>query len=170
MLSSTFDPAQIEKARQVWAVSAHYDRKLIPQPFRRYSIRAAANLHATARDLARFAIAFCRPNPVLRKQTLAQMMQPQPGTAGSWGLGLTLFVAHGSGYVVGHDGGSSPATGAVLRINPATGNAVVVTVSGGRVPISRLRNDWMFWERARSVTAPRERSCTGGCGSLPGCS
>jgi CubicO group peptidase (beta-lactamase class C family) len=157
MVDSTFDPARIEEWRGAGLVAPDYDRRLTPQPFRRYAIRAAVNLHATPRDLARFAMAFCADGRDLRRETLAQMTSPQPGTSGSWGLGLTLFVPTRSGYVVGHDGGSVPATGAVLRIHPATGNALVLTLSGGRVPISRMGDDWTFWETGvLSAGAQRE--------------
>jgi hypothetical protein len=105
------------------------------------------SLYATPRDVGRFVQAFVRPNPVLGQETLKQMLQPQRGTAGSWGLGPTLFVANGAGgHVVGHDGGMPPASGTVMRVNPATGNGIVMTISGARVSVSRLAHDWVCWE------------------------
>jgi CubicO group peptidase (beta-lactamase class C family) len=124
-----------------------FDGDLQPRPHRRHTALAAVSLYATARDLSRFVLAFTAPNPVLRDDTLQRMMQPQPGTGGSWGLGQTLFARTGAGgYVVGHDGGSPPAWGAMVRVNPASGNGMVLLSSGGRGAVNRLGHDWLYWE------------------------
>ncbi len=128
-------------------LASSYDRDLIPRAHRRYTATAAASLYATPEDMARFVLAFTRENPVLRQETLKQMMLPQPGTAGTWGLGLTIYVANDAGgYVVGHDGGSLPAWGAMMRVNPATGNGFALMVSGGRGAVNQLGHDWVYWE------------------------
>lgn len=123
-----------------------YDSNVVPTPRRRHVALAAVALYATPRDLAQFARAFAG-NPVLSPDTLHQMLQPQPGTSGTWGLGQTLFAPNDAGsHVVGHDGGSPPAWGALVRVNPATGNAMIVTVSGGAGAINDLGHDWLYWE------------------------
>jgi hypothetical protein len=92
-------------------------------------------------------------NPVLRASTLREMLRPQPATAGTWGLGHEVFVANAAGgHVVGHSGGSPPAWGAMLRVNPATGNGMALLVSGGRGATNRLPHDWVWWETGH-VTA-----------------
>lgn len=97
--------------------------------------------------MGRFVLAFVGENPVLRQETLKQMLRPQPGTATTWGLGHTLFVPNDAGgYVVGHDGGALPAWGAMVRVNPATGNGMAVMVSGGRGAVNQLAHDWIYWE------------------------
>ncbi|HEX6098219.1 MAG TPA: serine hydrolase domain-containing protein [Thermoanaerobaculia bacterium] len=116
------------------------DLKVLPHP--RYPVHAGVSLCATPRDLARFAMAFSAENPVLTRATLRQMIGPQPMTSGTWGLGLALFAPN----VTGHDGGVRPAGGAVVRVNPTTGDALVLTVTGGSGAINRLGGDWIWWE------------------------
>jgi CubicO group peptidase (beta-lactamase class C family) len=136
MTTATFDPESKED------LSPAFDAGLRPQPHRRYTALAAVALHATARDLGKFVLAHTGDNPVLRPDTLKEMTTPQPATAGSWGLGLALFPSG----VVGHDGGTGPAWGAMVRVNPASGNGMALVSSGGRGAVNRLGHDWLYWE------------------------
>ena len=156
MTKASFDLEAIASEGRSQDLAASYDRELKVHPPRRYTATAAVSLYATARDVAQFARAYSRENPVLSQETLKQMMMPQPGTSGSWGLGQTLFVANDAGgHVVGHDGGTFPAWGATMRVNPATGNGIVLMVSGGRTPVSPLANDWVYWETGRVTFGAR---------------
>ncbi|HYI10171.1 MAG TPA: serine hydrolase domain-containing protein [Thermoanaerobaculia bacterium] len=124
-----------------------YDRKLVPQPHQRHAAPAGVALYATPRDLARFALAFTRDNAVLTRSTMQTMLQPQPATGGTWALGHTLYASDEAGNVVtGHSGGTLPAWGAMLRVNPASGNAMVLVASGGSGSLNRLPHDWVWWE------------------------
>jgi CubicO group peptidase (beta-lactamase class C family) len=150
MTRSSFDWEAIVAEGRAGDLATSFDRELNPHPPRRYTATAAVSLYATARDLAQFALAFNRENLVLRQETLKQMMMPQPGTSASWGLGHTLNVRNDAGgHVVGHDGGTYPAWGAVMRVNPATGNGIVMMVSGGQASVSRLGDDWVYWETGK---------------------
>jgi CubicO group peptidase (beta-lactamase class C family) len=147
MTSASFDLDAIESEGRTQDLATSYDHGLTPRPHRRQTATAATSLYATPKDLAQFVLAFTRENPVLRQEALKQMMTPQPGTAGSWGLGPTIYVADDAGdRVVGHDGGSPPAWGAMVRVNPATGNGFVLMVSGGRGAVNQLGHDWVYWE------------------------
>jgi len=100
--------------------------------------------------MAQFVLAYTRENPVLRQGTLKQMMTPQPGTSATWGLGQTLYVANDAGgHVVGHVGGAFPAMGAAVRVNPVTGNGMVLMASGGRGATNQLGHDWIYWETGK---------------------
>jgi CubicO group peptidase (beta-lactamase class C family) len=158
MSKSSFDlDAIIAEGRQQ-EVATSYDHQLQPQPQRRHTSKAGVGLFTTPLDLARFALAYTRENAVLKQETLKQMMIPQPGTAGTWGLGQTLFVANDTdGYVVGHDGGSPPAWGAMLRVNPATGNGFVLMISGGRGATNQLGHDWVYWETGKLTFEARRQ-------------
>jgi CubicO group peptidase (beta-lactamase class C family) len=127
-------------------LAPNFDARLAVQPRRRFAATGAVALYATARDLARFAAAFTGENPVLKSETVKQMLMPQPATGDSWGLGQTLFARTGGGYLAGHDGGSYPAWGAMLRVNPESGNAMILTVSGGSGAVNQLAHDWVYWE------------------------
>lgn len=147
MTKSSFDLDAIVAEGRLQEVATSYDSSLQSHPHRRYTVQAAVSLRTTLHDLAQFAVAYTRANPVLKAETLKQMMTPQPGTGGSWGLGQTLYPANDAGaYIVGHDGGAVPAAGASLRMNPATGNGVVLMVSGAR---GATVQDWMYWETGR---------------------
>jgi CubicO group peptidase (beta-lactamase class C family) len=109
-----------------------------------------ASLYATPQDMARFVQAYSRKNLVLKQETLKQMMQPQPGAHQDWGLGHTLYVANSANeYAVGHDGGNLPALGHTVRVNPATGNGIVLLVSGNLELASQLGDDWVYWETGK---------------------
>ena len=147
MTNASFDLDATAPEAHKQGLATSYDKDLISRPHRRYTATAATSLYATPRDLAQFVLAFTRENPVLKQETLKQMMTAQSGTAGTWGLGHTIYVANGAGgHVVGHDGGSLPAWGAMMRVNPATGNGFVLMVSGGQGAVNQLGHDWVYWE------------------------
>lgn len=147
MESSSFDLDALSADGRSQDLASSYDATLGVQPHRRYSVLAPVALRATALDLARLALALMGENRVLGGESLGLMMTPQPGTGGSWGLGLELSVPNGAdGRIVGHSGGTLPAWGAVVRVNPATGNGFVLTSSGGQGALNRLVHDWIYWE------------------------
>jgi CubicO group peptidase (beta-lactamase class C family) len=128
-------------------LAPNFDSWLRPQPLLKYTASSAVALYATAEDLGRFAAAFSGDNPVLKPETLRQMMTPQDNTAGTWGLGLHLFAENGTGgHIVGHDGGAYPAWGSMVRTNPMTGNGFSLMVSGSRGAVNQLGHDWVYWE------------------------
>jgi CubicO group peptidase (beta-lactamase class C family) len=158
MTKASFDLDALASGGRVPELAPDFDAGLNPQPRRRYTAPAAVALYATAADMAQFARAFAGENPVLRRETLKQMMTPQPGTAGTWGLGLTLYVDNDAGgYVVGHDGGAYPAWGAMVRTNPATGNGFVLMVSGSRGAVNQLGHDWVYWETGKVTFEARRQ-------------
>ena len=63
-----------------------------------------------------------------------------------WGLGETLYVPNGTGsYVIGHDGNNYPAINTTARIDPATGDGIVVLESGNGTLASEIGGEWVFW-------------------------
>lgn len=158
MRSSGFDLDAIVAEGRGADLATSYDHELRPAPHRRYAAKAGVSLYATPHDLARFARALVQDNPVLTPATLNQMVTPQAGTSGQWGLGHTLFARNGTGgYVVGHDGGTYPAWGAMVRVNPATRNGIVLLVSGGRGAVNQLGHDWVYWETGQHTDAGRRQ-------------
>jgi CubicO group peptidase (beta-lactamase class C family) len=158
MTKSSFDLDAITSEGRAQELAPNFDSGLKPQPRRRYTATAAVALYATAEDIAQFARAFNGENPVLKQETLKQMMMPQPGTAGTWGLGLNLFVENDAGgYVLGHDGGAYPAWGAMVRTNPANGNGFVLLVSGSQRAVNQLGHDWVYWETGKLTFEARRQ-------------
>ncbi|MGR3277330.1 serine hydrolase domain-containing protein [Acaryochloris marina NIES-2412] len=158
MTNSTFNWQALVNAGQAENLAASFDAKLDFTPPRHYTATAAASLYATPQDMARFVQAYTRQNPVLSRETLRQMMSPQPGARQDWGLGHTLYVANNAdGYVVGHDGGNLPALGHTVRINPETGDGIVLMISGNLNLASKLGDDWVYWETGRITANARLR-------------
>lgn len=150
MGESSFDWEAIAASGRRGELATSFDEDLQPSSHRRYTATAAASLYATPQDMARFVQAYSRKNLVLKQETLKQMMQPQPGAHQDWGLGHTLYVANDiDEYVVGHDGGNLPALGHTVRVNPATGNGIVLLISGNLELASQLGDDWVYWETGK---------------------
>jgi CubicO group peptidase (beta-lactamase class C family) len=156
MTKSSFDLDAIIAEGRAQDSATSFDRDLKPHPQRRYTAQAAVSLRATLRDLAQFVLAYTKANPVLKPETLKQMLTPQLGTGGTWSLGQALYVvSDAGGRVVGHSGGAYPASGAMVRVNPATGNGFVLTGSGGRGAVNQLVHDWVYWETGRITREAR---------------
>ena len=157
MTKSSYDLEALAAEGRAQDLAPGFDASLKVHPPRRYTAQAAVALRVTPRDLAQFVLAYTRENHVLKPETLKQMMTPQPGTAGTWGLGQTLYVANDAGgYVVGHSGAAFPAAGASVRVNPAIGNGFVLTASGGRGATNQLVHDWVYWETGQVTFEARQ--------------
>ena len=153
MNESSFDAESVAQN-----IAPDFDSSLKIHPRRHYAATGAVALYASATDAARFALAFTGENPVLKRETINQMLAPQNGTNGSWGLGQTLFIENGAGgFIAGHDGGAIPAWGAAMRFNPATGNGFVLLISGGSGATNRLSHDWIYWETGKMTAQGRRQ-------------
>ncbi|MGH7600868.1 MAG: serine hydrolase domain-containing protein, partial [bacterium] len=87
MTKSSFDLEVIVAEGRTHDLATSFDRDLKSHPHRRYTAQAAVSLRATPHDLAQFVLAYTGENPVLRQETLEQMMTPQPGDRGNLGFG-----------------------------------------------------------------------------------
>jgi len=121
----------------------------------RFTATAAASLYTSAADMARF-IAAHRPGPngepagrgVLRPETLAAMRKPAARQYGAevWGLGVVLYAPNNRGdFIVGHDGGNDPAINTTARLDPATGDGIVILETGNKRLATELGGEWVFW-------------------------
>jgi hypothetical protein len=64
-----------------------------------------------------------------------------------WGLGETLYAPNGAGsYIFGHDGGNYPAINTTARIDPATGDGVIVLETGSDTLARAIGGEWSFWQ------------------------
>ncbi|MEQ8860479.1 MAG: serine hydrolase domain-containing protein [Pseudomonadales bacterium] len=136
-----------------------YDTDASPAPYQRFAAPAAAGLYTSAADLTRFLQAQ-RAGPqsepagrgVLRPDTLARMREPQATLMGTdlWGLGHMLYADNGSGgHIIGHDGGNRPAINTTVRVDPDSGDAIIVLVTGNPDLASELGGEWVFWRTGR---------------------
>lgn len=132
---------------------AFHDEEGKPAPHYRYTATASASLYVSAADLTRFLQAQRDGGGVLRAETLARMAQPEAAPFGVpfWGLGAMLYAPNDAGgFVIGHEGGNFPAINTSARVDPATGDGVIVLLTGSRSLASELGAEWLFWKTGRA--------------------
>jgi CubicO group peptidase (beta-lactamase class C family) len=128
-----------------------YDVEGRPAPTYRYASKAATGFATSAGDMAKFVLAqfpVVTDKP-LSQETIDAMRKPHATLWGIdiWGLGAMLYAATASGhFVFGHDGANEPATNASVRVNPDTGDGIVVLVTGSHTLASALGSHWVFWQ------------------------
>ena len=121
----------------------------------KFSALAAASLYTSAGDMSRFIAAHTAgPNGelagrgVLRPLTLVAMRKPIARQYGAdiWGMGTILYAPNNHGdNIIGHDGDNEPAINTTVRLDPATGDGIVVLESGSKLLATKLGGDWVFW-------------------------
>lgn len=114
-----------------------------------FTATGAASLYTSANDLSRFLQAQTDGGGVLSAQTLAAMRAPTGYTLGIpiWGLGTILFAPNDSGgSIIGHDGNNYPAINTAARVDPDTGDGIVILETGSPLLATRLGGDWIFWQ------------------------
>ncbi len=130
------------------------DRK--PAIHYRFAALAAASLYTSTHDLAQLLSAVTAgPNGeppgrgVVKPATLEAMRVEygfQYGFA-IWGLGTILYAPNNAGsYIIGHDGDNYPAINTTARVDPGSGDGIVVLETGTpRQFASRIGSEWVFW-------------------------
>ncbi|WP_397421103.1 serine hydrolase domain-containing protein [Phenylobacterium sp.] len=153
-------------------VAENFDAKGTKTPLPRYTALAATSLFTSAADMARL-IAAHRPGPagepvgrgVLRPETLVAMRKPQAQQYGAdvWGSGVVLYAPNRSGdFVIGHDGSNRPAINTSARLDPATGDGIVLLETGNRSLATKLAGEWVYWSvgKVDSLTVVMELRST----------
>src|SRR5690554_6873156 len=140
-----------------------YDLSGKPVPVYLYPVKASGGLFATARDIARFAVAGLKENPVLNSKSVERMYQPESYKIGIYGL---VFTAYGFGHYleklpnglrsVSH-GGQGKGIMTHFQVVPETGDAIVILTNTQRSwPfISHVLGDWAQWRAFPSVGMER---------------
>ncbi|MCK0069667.1 serine hydrolase domain-containing protein [Kordiimonas laminariae] len=128
-------------------------------PHYRYTALAAASLYAPALDIARFLQAHAvGPNGepvgrnILSPETLEIMRMPMGYSLGFevYGVGVGLYGTDKAGeYVIGHDGSNRPAIGTTARINPSTGDGIIILATGHRNLATKIAGEWGVWKTGK---------------------
>jgi CubicO group peptidase (beta-lactamase class C family) len=160
MKSAVFDPLQMNGSTfalepDAENVAEFFDERGAPATHYRFTAVAAASLYTTTADLTRFLAAQTQGasgepagRGVLRPETLRQMRRPHAAQFGVdiWGLGVILYAPNGSGdFVIGHDGSNAPAINTAARLDPASGDGIIVLESGNRLLATEIAGEWVFW-------------------------
>jgi CubicO group peptidase (beta-lactamase class C family) len=114
----------------------------------KFTAVAAASLYTSAADMTRFLAAQRSGRGVLNATTLEAMRTPQAFlySLPIWGLGEILYVPNGAGsYIIGHDGNNYPAINTTARLDPATGDGVIVLETGNDTLAREIGGEWAFW-------------------------
>ena len=140
-------------------VAPLYDANGNKAAHHRFTALAAACLYTTASDMTRFIQAHLTGSSgelagrgVLKPETLKLMRQPHASQMGAdiWGLGTMLYVPNGAGdFIIGHDGKRQPAINTAVRLNPATGDGIVVLQSGNQLLATIVAGEWVFWQTGK---------------------
>jgi len=162
MQRAVFEPLGMNHSTFVWdetrgfKLAPSFDVDSKPTPYLRFTSLAATSLYTTVGDMTTFLQAHlpgARGEPVgrgvLTAHALKQMQEPHASRLGLkiWGLGTMLYAPNGAGaFVIGHDGSNDPAINTAVRLNPATGNGIVILETGTRQLATRLAGEWVFWE------------------------
>ncbi len=121
----------------------------------RYASSAATGLVISSADLARFLLSQIEATEVqgsLKAATLSKMREPHGKNLGFdiWGLGTILYAPTANGdFVFGHDGANDPAINTAARINPDTGDALIVLVSGHPAIATGIGSEWVLWQAGK---------------------
>ena len=136
-------------------VAEFYDVDGTPAIHYRFTSLAATSLYTSAADVTRFIQAHAigpsgepAGRGVLEPRTLDEMRRPHASQLGAdiWGLGTMLYAGNNAGgFVIGHDGNNDPAINTAARLDPATGNGVVVLETGNRLLATTMAGEWLFW-------------------------
>jgi CubicO group peptidase (beta-lactamase class C family) len=157
-----FKPLGMTHSTYYWTPAAGsklatiYDVDSKPATHYRFAAVAAASLYTSASDMTRFVLAHLpgkNGEPVgrgvLAPATIEQMWRPHASRFGEdiWGLGTILYAGNGQGgFVVGHDGNNAPAINTAARLNPATGDGIVLLETGQPLLATQVSGEWVFWE------------------------
>ncbi len=139
-------------------IADFFDAYGVPAPHNRYTAAAAASLYSPANDMARFAQAHM-PGPrgevpgrgVVSPQSLEALLGTEADMLGTphWGLGVQLYAESSrGGMIFGHEGGNVPAVNNSVRIEAATGDAIIALSTGGSTIASKLGSAWTRQRRA----------------------
>ncbi len=137
-------------------VADFFDERGRPATHYRFTALAAASLYTTTNDMTRIIQAHI-PGPngeppgrgVLKPATLREMRRPHASTFGAdiWGLGTILYAPNNAGsFIIGHDGNNDPAINTAARLDPATGDGIVILETGNKLLATELASEWVFWK------------------------
>lgn len=136
-----------------------YDEDGALAPHYRYTALAAASLYAPASDIARFLQAHAvglngepAGRNILSPETLEIMRTPMGSSLGFevYGVGVGLYGKDRAGdYIIGHDGSNRPAIGTTARINPSTGDGVIILATGHRNLATKIAGEWGVWKTGK---------------------
>lgn len=168
MKENIFAPLNMTHSSYVWedlsdfSLAEFYYSDGSKAPHYRYTSLAATSLYTSLADLELFFQAFLKGKSnepigrsVLKPETLVTMREPHGQSMGVdiWGLGTVLYATTDENdFIIGHDGKSTPPVNTAVRLNPETGDGIIVLETGNPVLATKLASEWVFWKTGKVDT------------------
>jgi len=124
-----------------------------------YTSLAATSLYTSLNDLEIFFQVFLKGSNnepigrnILKPETIKMMREPHASTMGMdiWGLGTILYATiDNNDFIIGHDGKSTPPINTAVRLNPQTGNGIIILETGNPILATKLASEWVFWKTGK---------------------
>jgi CubicO group peptidase (beta-lactamase class C family) len=168
MKESVFEPLGMTHSTYVWSDSSTYSlaefyyKDGTKAKHYRYTSLAATSLYTSLSDLELFfQVHFEGKNGepigrnVLKPQTIKMMREPHAQSMGAdiWGLGTVLFAStDNNDFIIGHDGKSTPPINTAVRLNPETGDGIIILETGHPIIATKLASEWVFWKTGKVDT------------------
>ena len=165
MKESIFEPLNMTHSSYTWEDSSSlklaefYNSDGTEATHYSYTSLAATSLYTSLNDLEVFFQVFLKGSNnetigrnVLKPETIKMMREPHASTMGMdiWGLGTILYAATENGdFIIGHDGKSTPPINTAVRLNPQTGNGIIILETGNPLLATKLASEWVFWKTGK---------------------
>ena len=165
MKESIFEPLNMVHSSYTWEDSSSlqlaefYNSDGTEAPHYSYTSLAATSLYTSLSDLEIFFKVFLKGKDdeiigrnVLKSETLIMMREPHASTMGMdiWGLGTILYAPTENGdFIIGHDGKSTPPINTAVRLNPQTGDGIIILETGNPILATKLASEWVFWKTGK---------------------
>ncbi|MBK6962678.1 MAG: serine hydrolase [Bacteroidales bacterium] len=127
-----------------------------------YTSLAATSLYTSLADLETFFQIFLKGKngePIgrgqLEPETLLSIREGHGEMMGAkiYGLGCMLYIGiENNEYIFGHDGKSTPPINTAIRINPVTGDGIIVLETGNPDLATRIASDWVYLQTGKVDT------------------
>lgn len=131
-------------------------------PHFHYTSLAATSLYTSLSDLEIFFQIFLEGEngePIWRgsisPESLKSLREPHWDIMGEgiYGLGCMLYIdIENNEDIFGHDGKSTPPVNTAIRINPLTGDGIIVLETGNPDLATRVASDWVFLKTGKVDT------------------
>jgi len=165
MKTAIFEPLHMSQSNYIWEESSDYNLVEFynadgtKAAHYRYTSLAATSLYTSLADLETFFKVFLKGKNkepigrnVIAPETLRMMRTSEAKTMGMdiWGLGTILYAKTDTGdFIFGHDGKSTPPINTAVRLNPQTGNGIIVLETGHPILATKLAAEWTFWKTGK---------------------
>ena len=127
-----------------------------------YTSLAATSLYTSLSDLETFFQIFLKGKngePIgkgqLEPESLKLMREGHWEMMGEeiYGLGSMLYIdIENDEYIFGHDGKSNPPINTAIRINPVTGDGIIILETGNPDLATRIASDWVYLQTGKVDT------------------